>query len=110
MKYYEVIFVDEYENWYEVGYFKDLADAEPEVNSYLRDYKLCEDDETDPGGTPEFGENKNLDRLVEYPSTMNMVFDRQIVVEEGCVQVRGFIKDTQLTIDELKKFEGESVK
>ena len=98
MKYYQVIFVDEYNNFYEIGNFLHLEDAEPEVNKMLEQYVLAEDDDVDPGASPEFGEGKNLDRLVEYPSTFSMCFDRIIDVEEGCVQVRGFIKDTYASI------------
>lgn len=108
MKYYQVIFIDEYDNLFEIGYFKSLEDAEPEVNEMLSQYVLGEDNDVDPGATPEFGPNKNLDRLVEYASTFNTCFDRMISVEEGYVQVRGFVKDTEDTINELKKLAGKN--
>jgi len=107
MKYYQVIFVDEYNNFFEIGPCAKLSDAEPEVNKYLEGYVLSEDAESGPGETPEFGEGKNLGRLTEYPSTFSMVFDRTIDVEEGYVQVRGFIKDTDETIKELQELAGE---
>lgn len=110
MKYYQVIFIDEYNNFFELGYYKDLADAEPDVNKYLESYRLCDDEEEDShaGEVPEFGEGKNLDRLVEYPSTFSACFDRLIGVDEGCVEIRGFIKDTEDTIQELRKLTGET--
>ena len=107
MKYYQVLFIDEYNNIYEVGDFKSLEEAEPEVNKMLEQYVLGEDNDVDPGATPEFGVDKNLDRLVEYPSTFSMCFDRMIDVEEGYVQVRGFIKDTEQTILSLKALESK---
>ena len=105
MKYYQVIFVDEYDNFYDLGNFKNLADAEPAVNDYLRQYRLSEEDDIDPGAVPEFGFNKNQDRLTEYPGTFGPVFDRNINVEEGYVAVRGFIFDTELVINDLKELE-----
>lgn len=108
MKYYQVIFVDEYNNFYELGLYKDLLDAEPDVNGHLSNYVLMEDDDVDPGAVPQFGENANLGHLVEYPSTFNYCFDRIIPVEEGDVQVRGFIKDTEDTIQELRQLTGET--
>ena len=104
-KYYHVIFVDEYDNFFELGYYLDLKDAEKDANVYLSQYNLSEDDETDPGGVPKFGENENLGHLVEYPSTVSMCFDKQIYVDEGVVQVRGFIKETRDTIKQLQKLE-----
>lgn len=107
MKYYQVIFVDEYNNWFELGFYKNLKDAEPDVNNYLDSYCLCEDDEIDPGAAPKLGDGPecNLGPLVEYAGTLGPVFDRDIAVEEGNVQVRGFIKDSNDTIDVLKKME-----
>lgn len=102
MKFYQVIFIDEYDNFYEIGLFKDLSEAEPLVNDYLKSYVLTEDDEVDPGSEPKFGEDENLGPLVEYAGTFGPVFDRTIWVEEGAVQVRGFIKDAEETIKELQ--------
>lgn len=107
MKYYQVIFVDEYNNFYELGYYAHLEDAEPDVNNYLESYILPEEDDVDPGAVPCFGENENLGHLVEYAGTFDYCFDRTICVEEGVVQVRGFIKDTKDTINSMKELEGE---
>lgn len=105
MKYYQVIFVDEYNNFFELGNYKDLADAEKDANGYLNSYILSEDNDVDPGSVPQFGENCNLGRLEEYPSTISMCFDRVIDVEEGAVSIRGFVKDTRDTINDLKNLE-----
>ena len=105
MKYYQVIFVDEYNNLYEVGNFASLKDAEPEVNFQLNLYIYVDEDGNSTGEAPEFGEGKNLGPLVEYPSTFGPAFDRVIDVEEGCIQVRGFVKDTEDTIEDLKELE-----
>ena len=108
MKYYQVIFVDEYDNFYELGYYASLADAEPYINSYLDVYHLSEDDDVEPGGIPKFGEDENLGRLVEYPNTFGPDFTRIIWVEEGAIQIRGFIKDTSETIECLMQLIGEN--
>lgn len=106
MKYYQVLFLDEENNLWEVGNFSSLKAAESELNKYLEDYTLAEDSEEAPGETPEFGEGKNLRHLVEYSSAFNNCFDRLIYTEEGSLYVRGFIKDTQETIEEMKSLEG----
>lgn len=93
-KTYQVIFVDEYDNWFELGIYKSLKDAEADVNAQLKGYKLLEDDEVDPGATPRFGtgDHDNQGELEEYAGTCGPVFDRIIPVEEGSVQVRGFVR------------------
>lgn len=87
-KRYQVVFVDEYNNWYLVGFFDNLEDAVPELNSYLEDYELEEDDLS---GTPQFGKGTNLGELTEYASTFSPCFDRIINTTCGCVEVRGFV-------------------
>ena len=103
MKYYQVIFVDEYNNFYELGNFRSLEDAEPEINEMLDGYILDEDEVQ--GENACFGPDQPLGRLTEYPSTIYNCFDRIIAVDVGCVQVRGFIKDTKNTIKEMKELE-----
>ena len=88
-KKYQVIFVDEYNNWFLVGFFDNLEDAVPEVNSYLETYEFEEDDEL--SGVPQFGKNANLGELTEYASTFSFCFDRIINTTCGCVEVRGFV-------------------
>lgn len=105
MKYYHVIFVDEYDNWYELGMYASLKDAEPDVNSQLEGYNYVDEDGNSTDEHPAFGEDKNLGPLQEYASTFGPCFDRMIDVDEGCVQVRGFINSTELTIQELKELE-----
>ena len=108
MKIYQVIFVDEYDNFDELGFYKDLADAEPDVNKHLENYVICEDDDEHPGEVPQFGEGKNLGRLEEYPGTFSFCFDRIIGVDEGCVAVRGFILDTDGILEDIKRLTGET--
>lgn len=105
MKYYHVIFVDEYNNWYELGMYASLKDAEPDVNSQLEGYNYVDEDGNSTDEHPAFGVDKNLGPLQEYAGTFCPCFDRVIDVEEGCVQVRGFISSTELTIQELKELE-----
>ena len=81
---YEVVFVDEYSNWFLVGFFDSLAEAKPLVNEYL---SLYEDEE---GRTVELGVNDTPD-LTEVPNTFGPTFDMCIDVPEGYVQVRGFV-------------------
>ena len=82
-KKYQVIFVDEYDNWYEVGWYDNLEEAEEPLNEYLKVYT------DEDGNVPMFGEKTTLGHLEEYPSTFNPCFDRDICVDCGCVQVRG---------------------
>ena len=86
LKKYEVVFVDEYNNWYLVGFYDTLEEAEKDVNDYLLQYK---DEETNKPLM--FGDDTALGRLVEYPSTCGNCFDKIIDVPEGCIEVRGFI-------------------
>jgi hypothetical protein len=76
-KIYQVIMQDEYNNLYNIGFFDNLQDALPEINEWLSVY-----------GT-------TIDELSEYPSTVDMCFDREIEVEDGgnYVYLRGFIFD-----------------
>jgi len=48
----------------------------------------------DPEGTPRFGDGPedNQGILKEYPGTFGPVFDRMIDVEEGYLQIRGFVR------------------
>lgn len=87
---YQVIFVDEYNNWYLVGFFNNLEDSEEELNSYLEGYEL-EDIEDGNSKIPQFGKDQNLGILQEYSSTFNTCFDRIIHTTCGCVEVRGFV-------------------
>ena len=91
IKKYQVVFVDEYNNWYLVGFFDKLEDAVPEVNAYLESYELEEDEEGNTGFVPQFGKDASLGELTEYASTFSSCFDRIIDTTCGCVQVRGFI-------------------
>lgn len=98
MKVYQVVFVDEYNNWFLCGFYKSLLDAEKDVNEYLSSYTLSED--VYEGQTEAaFGEDKPLGHLEEYASTFESNFDRVIDVECGCVEVRGFIFDKEALIE-----------
>ena len=72
---YQVIMQDEWDNLYHLGFFKNLKDAIPEVNSWLSTYNI------------------EIDELTEYPSTFNMCFDRELEAEDVYVRIRGFIFD-----------------
>ena len=88
-KKYQVVFVDEYNNWYLIGFFNNLKDAEPELNDCLKGYEM--DDEDYDGKEPQFGEGESLGELTEYAGTFNPVFDRTISTTCGYVAVRGFV-------------------
>ena len=93
-KKYQVVFVDEYNNWYLIGFFNNLKDAEPELNNCLHGYELDDveiDDEDMEDTEPQFGEGKSLGELTEYAGTFNPVFDRTICTTCGYVAVRGFV-------------------
>lgn len=81
-KIYEVIFVDEYNNFWLVGFYHDLQNAVPDINDHLRAY------------------NTSIDHIDVYPSTFGECFDFEITSNNsefddgytGCM-VRGFIFD-----------------
>lgn len=89
IKRYQVVFVDEYNNWEMLGFFDSLAEVEPTLNEYLKNYE--NDDEDIEGDKLYFGDDAPLGRLVEYPSTLHSCFDRLLQTTEGEVQIRGFI-------------------
>lgn len=89
LKKYQVIFVDEYNNWYLIGFFDNLQDAEPDLNNMLKDYTMLNDEDEEV--ECQFGENKSLGHLNEYVSTFGNCFDRVIDADCGCIEVRGFI-------------------
>ena len=83
---YQVVFVDEYNNWYLIGFFNDLHDAEPFIRDFLNGYEFEDDGE--------LSQEELLERachLEEYPSTFSTCFDKCIDTTCGCVEVRGFI-------------------
>lgn len=80
-KIYEVIFVDEYNNFWFVGFYHNLQNAVPDINDHLRAY------------------NTSVDHIEEYPSTLGTCFDFEVIGNKeiddgytGCM-VRGFIFD-----------------
>jgi len=94
MKLYEVIFQDEYNNLYQLGYYKSLSDSINDINSELDSYGVA----------------INADDLVEYPSTFNMCFDACIgdLVDEkildeheevSSLYIRGFILDSDSLLE-----------
>lgn len=94
---YQVVFVDEYNNWYNIGFFEKLEEAEVHLNSFLIGYELedaseyAEDGETVPAKDPQFGEGQVLGHLQEYAGTFGPQFDLTINTTCGCVEVRGFV-------------------
>lgn len=89
MKIYEVIFQDEWNNLYLIGYFKTLDDAIEPLNEQLKQYnvKLKKGD------------------LVEYPSTFGYCFDKDLSElfenndEVSNLQIRGFILDKEKVLE-----------
>lgn len=93
-KRYQVIFVDEYNNMYLVGFYSNLRDAEPDVNQYLKDYNGYGDDDEEVDAPLHLGDDDGpgcIGRLEEYASTMSTCFDRVIDATVGCIQIRGFV-------------------
>ena len=105
MKYYQVLLLDERNSLTEVGCYNSLLEAEKELNLYLQNYTLLDDD-GEPSQVPaQFGDGQSLGRLQEYTHTFCTCFDRLIETEEGTIGIRGFIKDTQDTIEEMTQLE-----
>lgn len=97
-KKYQVVFIDEYNNMTEIGWFDKLKDAEPTLNELLKG-TILQDGEND-GQEAQFGADKPLGELREYPSTMGYCFDRMIDAENGLIQVRGFIREDKTSSKE----------
>lgn len=79
IKKYEVIFVDEWDNWHFLGFFDKLEEADPIASDCIKDYN------------GEDGKPIQFDGLFEYPSTFGYCFDRIFETECGSIQIRGFI-------------------
>lgn len=62
MEIYEIIIQDEWNNLYEMGFYKDLDDALPDLNGFLSGYNV----ELEKGD------------IVVYPSTFDSCFDTNI--------------------------------
>lgn len=89
-KKYQVVFVDEYDNWFLIGFFNDLDEALPGVNGHLALYE-ADPDEGDKPQKVWLGEGSPFGELAERPGSFSSVFDVNVDVPEGCVQVRGFV-------------------
>lgn len=92
MKIYQVIFVDEWNNSTHIGFFKDLNDAIPELNSIIEGY----------GVTLKEGD------IVEHGGTFGPYFDTylsDIFYDEsnelGSCMIRGFIFDKDELLKEI---------
>ena len=89
LKKYQVVFVDEYNNWWLVGFFDKLQDAEPQLNEMLKEYVGIDYDGNEY--KVQFGDDTQLGHLTEYASTYGSCFDTEISCDCGCIEVRGFI-------------------
>ena len=88
LKKYQVVFVDEYNNWYLVGFYDKLREAEKDVNEYLKTY--VDEETNEPLWV---GEHSPFGELTEYASTYGSCFDKEFCTPEGCIEIRGFIFD-----------------
>lgn len=102
-KLYEVIFIDEYDNFTNLGFFKNLNDPIEDLNSFLSSYG---------NGQYKLKEGE----VSEYNSTLNSCFDLDVIEhfseeygEEAIedlrgVSIRGFIYElTQSDFEQLCK-------
>ncbi len=91
---YQIMFQDEYNNLYLVGFYNDLSEAERDVNEEIKNYLLdAESYDNDDTLSMEcrFGSDTVLGELREYPGTFGMCIDKEIYVEDGAIYVRGFV-------------------
>lgn len=87
-KIYEVFMQDEYNNCYFIGFYNELKNAVPDINSFLEPY------------------DAKIETLEEYPSTFGECFDTEVFKETNGdddpdsgwtgVMIRGFIFDADL--------------
>lgn len=93
MKLYQVIFQDEYNNLYMLGFYKDLRDSIQDINKELDSYDIVIEEED----------------LKLYPSTFSECFDLSIRnidrYEDNDdipdIYVRGFVFEIDNSLDEL---------
>ena len=87
MNLYQIIFQDEYNNLYEIGWYGDLNTAIPDVNQFLKGYNV----------------QLKEGAIEEYAGTFGSCFDLNLcdLFEdlEECVMIRGFVK----TIEDLEE-------
>lgn len=91
---YQIIFVDEYNNFWLLGFYDDLSEAKDDINNTIKDYLLDGDSyDNDDILSMEcrFGEDTVLGEFSEYASTFSTCIDREIYVENGVIQIRGFV-------------------
>lgn len=93
MKVYEILFEDEYDNLYQLGYYKSLASAVDDINSELSVYNI----------------KLKYDDLKEYAGTFGACFDANIgyltdAPEDSdaySINIRGFILDSDAVIEDI---------
>lgn len=91
---YEVIFQDEYNNLYQLGYYNTLEEAQKDINEEIKGYLLdgdAYDNDDILSMECRFGKDTVLGTLKEYPSTFGACFDKEIYTGEGLIYIRGFI-------------------
>ncbi len=92
MKLYQVIIQDEYNNLFNMGFYKELKESIKDINNFLESYDI----------------NISEDLLKEYPSSFNSCFDLDLstIYEDEIepIMIRGFIFDfDEKIINELIK-------
>ena len=93
MKIYQIIFQDEYNNLYLIGFYKNLKDSIRDINEELDSYGAVIDEED----------------LKLYPSSFSECFDLSIKNmdryenndEIPDIYVRGFVLEVNTSLDEL---------
>ena len=74
MKKYQVIFQDEYNNLYHLGFYDKLEESLEDINNQLKVYNL------------------HLDEIKERAGSFGRRFDVELITEDGeCIMIRGFI-------------------
>lgn len=102
-KLYEIIFVDEYENFINLGFYKDLNDAIEDINEQLKEYgngkyKLEKGEVKASPST--FGECFDLDIVNHFIEKLGENFEEEINEDLHGVAIRGFIYE--LTEEDYK--------
>lgn len=100
MKVYQIFFTDEYNNNYDLGFFKNLDDAVPAVNEMLFDYdfQVQKGQLTEKAGM--------FDSYIDcYISDLfsEEDYEREEYLELGSMMIRGFIFDSDKLIEEIKR-------
>lgn len=95
-KIFEAFFVDEYNNYWHLGFHGRIDEVIEPLNDFLKEY-------TDA----DTGERLHVDVVELYPCTFGEAFDKEFYADCGTVALRGFVYNADALMEELEEIGGE---